>query len=94
VAVIMRSKLSVTQVKILIGGFLFVTAFGIYIGRYLRWNSWDIVSKPLVLFGDVTDILLSPTAHPKAWGMTLLMGAMLNIVYWTCKPFKRTIDKL
>lgn len=34
-------------------GIVFLSAgFGIYIGRYLRWNSWDLMMQPLPLFRD------------------------------------------
>lgn len=89
VALICRQKLSVTLVNIMISGFLFLASFGIYIGRYLRWNSWDIVSKPAELIADLTDIILHPFVHPKAWGMTLLLGVMLNIIYWTFRPMRQ-----
>lgn len=88
VALLCRQKLNVTVVNLLISGFLFLASFGIYIGRYLRWNSWDIVSRPGELMADLMDIILNPSVHPKAWGMTLLLGVMLNIIYWTFRPMR------
>lgn len=39
-----------------------IIAFGVYVGRYLRWNSWDIFTQPLSLmrelFGTVTNSYL------------------------------------
>ena len=62
---------------------LFLGSFGIYIGRYLRWNSWDIISQPFALMYDIGDRIINPFSHPRAWGMTILMGIFLNILYWS-----------
>jgi len=64
---------------------LFVASFGVYLGRFLRWNSWDILQKPQALLLDIADIFLHPFSHPRAWGVTLLMGIFLNMVYWSLK---------
>ena len=62
---------------------LFLGSFGIYIGRYLRWNSWDIISQPFALMYDIGDRIINPLSHPRTWGMTILMGLFLNILYWS-----------
>ena len=64
---------------------LFTASFGIYIGRYLRWNSWDIIISPFSLFYDISDRIINPLAHPGTWGMTFLMGLLLNMFYWSFK---------
>jgi uncharacterized membrane protein len=64
---------------------LFVASFGIYLGRYLRWNSWDIISNPSGIFTDILERLSSPFDYPKAWGVTILMGLMLNMMYLSIK---------
>jgi len=63
--------------------FLFVGSFGIFLGRYLRWNSWDILSNPNRLFVDISDLFMNPIDNARAWGMTLFMGFFLNIIYWS-----------
>jgi uncharacterized membrane protein len=65
--------------------FIFIASFGIYLGRYLRWNSWDIISEPLHLLFDIGDRIINPFAHPRTWGVTLFMGLFLNIIYWSFK---------
>lgn len=68
--------------------FLFVASFGIYLGRYLRWNSWDIVNDPLGLSSDIFDRFADPFSYPRAWGMTIFMGLLLNMMYFTMKLMK------
>jgi len=80
-----------TNVKVIsfVSAFLlFAASFGIYLGRYLRWNSWDIIAQPVLLFYDISDRIINPFAHPATWGMTILMGLMLNMFYWSFKLLK------
>jgi uncharacterized membrane protein len=70
-------------------GLLFIGSFGVYIGRYLRWNSWDIITKPFHLFSDIGIRVLNPLEHRSAWGMTLFMGLFLNILYWSFRLIKK-----
>lgn len=64
---------------------LFVSGFGIYIGRFLRWNSWDILNNPIALLGDVGDRFIHPSSHPRTWAVTILMGLFLNMIYWSMR---------
>lgn len=67
---------------------LFLGSFGIYIGRYLRWNSWDVIQEPLALFYNIGSDIKNPFSHPRAYGMTLLMGVLLNMFYWSLKAIE------
>lgn len=71
-----------TTISILL---IFLASFGIYLGRYLRWNSWDLVANPYSLLQDIGDRVLHPAIYPGAWGMTLFMGIFLSIVYLSFK---------
>lgn len=62
---------------------LFLGSFGVYLGRYLRWNSWDIVQHPFNLFVDISDRFLNPFEHLGTWGMTVFLGIFLNMIYWS-----------
>lgn len=62
---------------------LFLGSFGIYLGRFLRWNSWDIISEPFRLVYDISDRFMNPFHHGRTWGVTFTMFAFLNIVYWS-----------
>ena len=56
---------------------LFLSAFGIYLGRFRRWNSWEILTDPLTLLGDAAGRLI----HPRTVGVTLVYGATLVVGY-------------
>lgn len=56
-------------------------SFAIYLGRYLRWNSWDIVFSPLGLLFDVSERLTSPTQHEQTFGTTLLFFVFIMMSY-------------
>lgn len=82
---LLSSKLSQNTTTLCSIGLLYLASFGIYIGRYLRWNSWDILNNPLGLFNDLSIRILHPTDHPRTWGMTILMGTLLCIIHFTLK---------
>ncbi|MBK6604407.1 MAG: DUF1361 domain-containing protein [Leptospiraceae bacterium] len=80
---ILTKSLSQIWISIISVSLLFVGSFGIYLGRYLRWNSWDIIGEPFNLLYDITDRLINPFDHPRTWGVTIFMGIFLNMIYWT-----------
>jgi uncharacterized membrane protein len=56
-----------------------LSGFGVYLGRYPRWNSWDVVTRPGELIADVAAHIDHP--RPRALGVTLLMAALFGIAY-------------
>lgn len=62
-------------------GSLGLSGFGVYLGRFERWNSWDIVRRPGSLLGDIASRFLDPLAHSQTWGFTLGFGMLLILAY-------------
>jgi uncharacterized membrane protein len=62
-----------------------LSSFGIYLGRYLRWNSWDAFTNPLTLFYDILSRIVHPFAHPTTYGVTILFSAFLLLGYLTVR---------
>jgi uncharacterized membrane protein len=58
-------------------GALGVSGVGIYLGRYLRWNSWDLLVQPAAVLRDSAARLDSP----QLIGMSLVMAAFLTVAY-------------
>lgn len=80
---ILKSHFNTKAILVVSVLLLFATGFGIYMGRYLRWNSWDILHHPFGLLRDVGTRILNPSDHTGTWGVTLFMGTFLNMVYWS-----------
>jgi uncharacterized membrane protein len=70
-------------IKPMIVLFFFIAAFGVYLGRYMRWNSWDIITNPWLLFKDIMDRFIHPFHHGRTWSVTLLLGLLLNFIYFS-----------
>lgn len=60
---------------------LTASGFGIYLGRFLRWNSWDVLTDPYGLAIDIYTRLSNPLSHPRVLVVTLLFSAFLTIAY-------------
>jgi uncharacterized membrane protein len=58
-------------------------SFGIYLGRYERFNSWDVISNPAALFIDIADRFINPLNHQRTILMTILFSAVLMFSYTT-----------
>lgn len=62
---ILRLKIKKKYVTLISMTLLFLGSFGIYLGRFLRWNSWEILTQPLNLMYDIGDRIINPMAHPR-----------------------------
>jgi uncharacterized membrane protein len=58
-------------------GALGLSGLGVYLGRYLRLNSWDLLVQPGSVAGEVLDRLSSP----RMVGMSIVMAAFLTVAY-------------
>jgi uncharacterized membrane protein len=89
---ILSSKINKKIIPFISSLLLFLGSFGIYVGRYLRWNSWDIIREPFALLYDISDNFINPFQHQKTWGMTFFMFLFLTIVYWSFRVVKKRIE--
>jgi uncharacterized membrane protein len=70
---------------------MLLNALGIYVGRYLRFNSWDVLTNPFQLGRDIADILLHPLIYRFAWGMIICFSILMTLMYLTIKKISKTI---
>lgn len=70
---------------------MWLSAFGIYIGRFLRFNSWDILSNPFSLAVEILNMIIHPFQNSYAWGMTICYAIFMTLIYLTLKKLGETI---
>lgn len=87
--VVVRRTLGALWSWAFVGGSLLATAFGIYLGRSLRWNSWAVVTNPGPLLSDVWARVSDPLAHPRSFGMTVALTALLSVLYLVLYAFSQ-----
>lgn len=58
-----------------------LTGFGLYLGRFLRWNSWDVIARPRVLIDDFADRVIAPRDHPMIVVFTVVFAAFFVAAY-------------
>ncbi len=76
----------------LAAGLFFAVSFAIYLGRYTRWNTWDIVLQPAGLLFDVSDRFINVNAHLQTYQTTLILFLLLfssyTVVYESARLLK------
>jgi uncharacterized membrane protein len=60
---------------------LLLASFAIYLGRDLRWSTWDVVTNPSGIILNVSDRVIDPFGHPRALNVTLLFFGLLSTLY-------------
>jgi uncharacterized membrane protein len=77
----LQLKLGNRKTQIAIPFLLFLAAFGVYLGRFLRWNSWDIIQNPLGLASSIAQRFIFPFEHLRTWGLTIILFSLFYILY-------------
>lgn len=64
-----------------------LSSFGVYLGRFLRWNSWDILQDPLPIAKDMYGIIRHPMANLPTYVFTILFTLLFLFIYVTIHLF-------
>jgi uncharacterized membrane protein len=70
---------------------MLLNSFGIYIGRYLRYNSWDVIANPFQLTEDIWYLLLHPVRNRFDWSMILCYAVFMTLIYTAIKRMSRAL---
>jgi uncharacterized membrane protein len=66
-----------------------LSAIGVVIGRFQRFNSWDLVTQPGAVAATTLDWVRSPLAYVQSTGVALAVGAFFGLAYltlWSLRP--------
>lgn len=71
---------------------MLLNALGIYIGRYLRYNSWDIITNPFDLVMDIFDMMFHPLNYINEWSMIFFYSIFILLMYQTVKRVSKFVN--
>jgi uncharacterized membrane protein len=74
-------RLPSREAHLFIGGVLLLCGYAVYLGRYLRWNTWDVLVNPAGLLFDVSDRFINPASHPQMFTTTAMFFVLLASIY-------------
>lgn len=72
----LEARVDPRLVRLGIAAVILLSGFGIYLGRFERWNSWDLLLSPLELLASV---LAAPS--PRAMVVTAACAGLLGVAY-------------
>jgi uncharacterized membrane protein len=71
---------------------MWLNAFGIYIGRYLRYNSWDVLTNPFQLLRDIHYLIVHPVRNQFTWDMVISFSILMTLMYVMLKRISKALN--
>jgi uncharacterized membrane protein len=72
---------------------LFLCGFAIYLGRFLYWNTWDVIINPAGILFDVSDRLINIRSQPQMISTTLGFFILFGSIYAAIWMLVNTIQQ-
>ena len=77
--------------ELFVGVMMLLNAFGIYLGRYLRYNSWDVITNPTQLVKDMIYLVIHPLRNGNDWSMVFCYAILMWFMYQTLKKLSKAV---
>jgi uncharacterized membrane protein len=69
---------------------LFLSGLGVYLGRFVRLNSWDLLLRPTDVWSDAVESIRSHGHHAGPVGFSVFFALLLGAVYYAIIDLRRT----
>ena len=69
-----------------------LSGFGLYLGRYIRFNTWDFLTNPLDVFSIIGEIFIYPSRHEPIVLMTLVTTFIFFLFFKLLSYNEKTND--
>ena len=73
-------------------GAIWLGGFGVFMGRFQRWNSWDIVTHPFRLIKQQVHVLLNPADYLNTLGVAVVLSGFMLIGYLTLNALRAPVE--
>ena len=93
VEIFLKKNISTRHTGKIVMAALFLGSFGVYVGRFLRWNSWSIITKPQMLLSDLSMHVFLPFHYYKTWVVTVLLTCLFSLLYYAIKKLPGISDE-
>lgn len=87
-------RLKALQAHAVIGLVFLASGFAIYLGRYLRWNTWDVLVNPAGLLFDLTERIINPLIHIQTYTVTLVFFVVIASTYMVVYELIKVLNRM
>ena len=79
----LMKRLKHVYITALLAVLFFLSGFAIYLGRFLAWNTWDVLLNPVGILADLSERIMSPAQYPSTFSTTGLFCVTLLTLYYS-----------
>lgn len=73
---------------------IFLSSIGVYIGRFLRWNSWDLIVRPWSVVIDFFQTIAQTGGFLNFIGMIVVFSGMFAGVYFSLRALTQKKEEV
>lgn len=84
-------RIDILSSGLIIETVILLASFAIYLGRDLRWSTWDIFTNPSGLILSITDRVINPFGFPRALDVTSILFVMISGIYFSVWLFFKPV---